>query len=170
VIGGGDAALEEAITLTRFAKSVTIVHRRDQFRASKIMVDRAKATAKLGFIFDSTVEDIVDGDTGTVTGIKLKNTKDGSTSEHQADGVFIAIGHKPNTDLFRGLLAMNDHGYLVTSGVKTSIAGAFAAGDVKDERYRQAIVAAGEGCVAALEAQWFIEGSFRESSNETAVR
>jgi len=158
VVGGGDAALEEAITLTRFAKSVTVVHRRDQLRGSKILVDRARATPKLGFILDSTVEDIVDGGTGTVTGIKLKNVKDGATSEHPTDGVFIAVGHKPNTDLFKGLLAMSDHGYLVATGVKTSVVGVFAAGDVKDERYRQAVVAAGDGCMAALEAQWFLEG------------
>jgi len=158
VIGGGDAALEEAITLTRFAKSVTVVHRRDQLRGSKILVDRAKATPKLGFIFDSTVEEIVDGGTGMVTGIKLKNVKDGVTSEHPADGVFIAVGHKPNTDLFNGKLAMGDHGYLIADGVKTSVVGVFAAGDVKDARYRQAVVAAGDGCMAALEAQWFVEG------------
>jgi thioredoxin reductase (NADPH) len=159
VIGGGDAALEEAITLTRFGKSVTVVHRRDQLRASKILVDRAKATAKLGFVFDSVVEEILDGGGEFVTGIKLKNIKTGTTTEHQADGIFIAIGHKPNTDLFQGQLATNERGYLQAQGVKTSIPGVFAAGDVKDERYRQAIVAAGDGCMAALEAQWFVEQS-----------
>ncbi len=157
VIGGGDAALEEAITLTRFAKSVTVVHRRDQFRASKIMIERARATPKLAFIFDSAVEEIVAGGTGMVTGLRIKNLKTETISEHATDGVFIAIGHSPNTSLFKGALAINDHGYLITNGVKTSVAGVFAAGDVKDERYRQAIVAAGDGCMAALEAQWFVE-------------
>ncbi len=159
VIGGGDAALEEAITLTRFAKSVTVVHRRDQLRASKILVERAKATAKLGFIFDSTVEEILDGGKGLVSAVKLKNVKDGQLSEHAVDGIFIAIGHNPNTELFQGQLAVNSHGYLVADGVKTNIPGVFAAGDVKDERYRQAIVAAGDGCMAAMEAQWFVEQS-----------
>lgn len=157
VIGGGDAALEEAITLTRFGKSVTVVHRRDQLRASKILVDRARATPKLGFIFDSTVEDILDGGGQLVTGIKLKNVKTGTVSELPADGIFIAIGHTPNTTLFQGQLATSERGYLLAQGVKTNIPGVFAAGDVKDERYRQAIVAAGDGCMAALEAQWFIE-------------
>jgi thioredoxin reductase (NADPH) len=157
VVGGGDAALEEAITLTRFASSVTVIHRRDQFRASKIMIDRAKATPKLDFILDSVVEDIPYSEKGTVTAIKIKNIKTGTVQELAADGIFIAIGHVPNTQLFKSQLNVNELGYLVTDGVKTNIDGVFAAGDVHDWRYRQAVVAAGDGCIAALEAQWFLE-------------
>ncbi len=158
VVGGGDAALEEAMSLTRFASSVTIVHRRDQFtRASKIMIDRAKNTAKLSFVFDSIVEQIHGEKEGTVNGVTLKNLKSGALQKLAVDGVFVAIGHIPNTDLFKGKLDMNELGYLLVNGVKTNVPGVFAAGDVHDSRYRQAIVAAGNGCVAALEAQWFLE-------------
>lgn len=157
VIGGGDAALEEAITLTRFASEVTVVHRRDQFRASKIMVDRARETPKLSFVMDTVVDDILDADKGGVNALVLKNVKSGDTSTVDADGVFIAIGHLPNTDLFKGQLTLNELGYLVVDGVKTDVPGVFAAGDVADSRYRQAVYAAGNGCAAALEAQWFLE-------------
>lgn len=158
VIGGGDAALEEAISLTKFASSVTVVHRRDTFRASKILIERAQSNPKISFILDSAVEDILDADKGEVTGIKLKNLKTGQAQELPADGVFVAIGHQPNTDLFKGQLALSRGGYIVASdGVKTSVTGVFAAGDVADDRYRQAITAAGSGAKAALEAQWLIE-------------
>lgn len=157
VVGGGDTAFEEAIFLTRFASSVTLVHRRDAFRASKIMIDRAKDNPKIKYIMDSTVDDILDVDKGEVTGLKLRNIKTNAVAEHKADGVFIAIGHQPNTSLFEGQLKLTKTGYIKTEGVATSIAGVFAAGDVMDELYRQAITAAGTGCRAALEAQWYLE-------------
>jgi thioredoxin reductase (NADPH) len=157
VVGGGDTALEEATFLTRFARSVTVVHRREQFRASAIMVERAKSNAKIKFILDSVVEDIEDVDKGEVVAIKLKNIKTNEVTRHPADGVFIAIGHKPNTELFVNQLDLTESGYIVTDGVKTSVRGVYAAGDVQDEVYRQAITAAGTGCAAALEAQWLLE-------------
>jgi len=157
VVGGGDTALEEAMFLTRFASSVTLVHRRDSFRASKIMVDRAKENSKIQYVLDSVVEDILDVNKGEVTGIRLRNLKTDKVQDLPADGVFIAIGHKPNTELFQGQLDFNESGYIVTEGVKTKIPGVFAAGDVQDHLYRQAITAAGTGCMAALEAQWFLE-------------
>jgi thioredoxin reductase (NADPH) len=157
VVGGGDTALEEATFLTRFASSVTVIHRREQFRASAIMVDRAKKNPKIDFILNSVVEDIADVNEGIVTKIKVKNLKTEQVQELTADGVFVAIGHKPNTELFQGQLELTPSGYIVTDGVKTSIHGVFAAGDVQDELYRQAVTAAGTGCMAALEAQWLIE-------------
>jgi thioredoxin reductase (NADPH) len=158
VVGGGDTALEEAIVLARMAKSVTIIHRWDTFdRASKVMVERAKAEPKISYLFDSAVEDILDADKGEVTAIRVKNLKTDKVTELPADGVFIAIGHQPNTDLFNGQLELTGGGYIKTSGVKTSVQGVFAAGDVQDELYKQAIVAAGSGCAAALEAQHFLE-------------
>ncbi len=157
VVGGGDTALEEATFLTRFASSVTVVHRRDQFRASAIMVERAKSNPKIKFILDSVVEDIDDINKGEVVAIKLKNLKTNQVTSHKADGVFVAIGHKPNTELFVNQLKLTESGYIVTEGVKTSVRGVFAAGDVQDEVYRQAITAAGTGCAAALEAQWLLE-------------
>lgn len=157
VVGGGDTALEEATFLTRFASSVTVVHRRDQFRASAIMVARAKSNPKIKFILDSVVEDIEDIDKGEVVAIKLKNLKTNEVTRHPADGLFVAIGHKPNTELFVNQLKLTESGYIVTDGVKTSVRGVFAAGDVQDEVYRQAITAAGTGCAAALEAQWLLE-------------
>jgi thioredoxin reductase (NADPH) len=166
VVGGGDTALEEAIFLTRFASSVTLVHRRQEFRASKIMVDRAKDNPKIKFILDSTVEDILDATKGEVTALRLKNIKTNEITEHKADGVFIAIGHKPNTDLFVGQLDLDETGYIITNGVKTKVAGVFAAGDVQDALYRQAVSAAGTGCMAALEAQWFIENSEAKEAEE----
>ncbi len=157
VIGGGDTALEEAVFLTRFCKQVTLVHRREIFRASPIMVNRAKQNNKIKFILNHVVEDIEDMTKGEVTGIKLKDIQNQQITHHPADGVFIAIGHQPNTDLFQGQLQLTETGYIVTDGVKTSITGVFAAGDVQDELYRQAITAAGSGCAAALEAQWLLE-------------
>jgi thioredoxin reductase (NADPH) len=157
VIGGGDTALEEAVFLTRFAKQVTVVHRRETFRASPIMVNRAKQNNKVKFILNHVVEDIDDISKNEVTGIKLRDAQSNKISQYPADGVFIAIGHQPNTDLFKGQLELTKTGYIVTNGVKTSITGVFAAGDVQDELYRQAVTAAGSGCAAALEAQWLLE-------------
>ncbi|SRR5579875_1113592 len=157
VVGGGDTAMEEAMFLTRFATSVTLIHRRDQFRASKIMVDRARDNAKIQWLLNCVIDEINDVEKGYVTGIKVRNIKTGEVKEMPADGVFIAIGHQPNTDLFKGQLDMDENDYLVTDGVKTKIEGVFAAGDVMDPHYRQAVTAAGAGCKAALEAQWFLE-------------
>jgi thioredoxin reductase (NADPH) len=157
VVGGGDTAMEEAMFLTRFASSVTLIHRRDTFRASKIMVDRAKENSKIEWLLDTVVDDIYDVAKGHVTGIKVRNLKTGEVKELEADGLFSAIGHKPNTELFVGQLDMDDSGYLITDGVKTKITGVYAAGDVQDPLYRQAVTAAGTGCMAALEAQWFLE-------------
>ena len=157
VVGGGDTAMEEAMYLTRMCSSVRVVHRRDTLRASKIMADRALKNPKITFSWDSGVDEILDGGTGKVTGVRLKNLKTGELVEHEAQGVFIAIGHQPNTSLFTGQLPMDDAGYLVTDGVKTPIEGCFAAGDVYDTVYRQAVTAAGMGCMAAIEAIRFIE-------------
>jgi thioredoxin reductase (NADPH) len=157
VVGGGDTAMEEAMYLTRMCNSVRVVHRRDTLRASKIMADRALKNPKITFSWDSGVDEILDGGTGKVTGVRLKNLKTGALVEHEAQGVFVAIGHQPNTSLFTGQLPMDDAGYLVTDGVKTSIEGCFAAGDVYDTMYRQAVTAAGMGCMAAIEAIRFIE-------------
>ncbi len=166
VIGGGDTALEEATFLTRFASSVTVVHRRDSFRASAIMADRARNNEKVHFILDSVVEDILDVKEGQVTAIRLRNIKTNEVQELPADGVFVAIGHKPNTELFQGQIELTETGYIKTDGVKTSIKGVYAAGDVQDELYRQAITAAGTGCMAALEAQWLLENEEAEGEAE----
>jgi thioredoxin reductase (NADPH) len=166
VVGGGDTALEEATFLTRFASSVTVVHRRDSFRASAIMADRARNNDKVKFILDSVVEDILDVGEGQVTAIRLRNIKTDEVQELPADGVFIAIGHKPNTELFQGQIELTETGYIKTDGVKTSIKGVYAAGDVQDELYRQAITAAGTGCMAALEAQWLLENEESEGEAE----
>ncbi|MBP9091180.1 thioredoxin-disulfide reductase [bacterium] len=166
VVGGGDTALEEATFLTRFASSVTVVHRRDSFRASAIMADRARNNEKVHFILDSVVEDILDVKEGQVTAIRLRNIKTNEVQELPADGVFVAIGHKPNTELFQGQIDLTDTGYIKTDGVKTSIKGVYAAGDVQDELYRQAITAAGTGCMAALEAQWLLENEEAEAESE----
>jgi thioredoxin reductase (NADPH) len=169
VVGGGDTALEEAMFLTRFSTSVTIIHRRDSFRASAIMVDRAKRNNKISWMLDSALEEINDVSKGEVTSIKVRNLKTNEVTEHAADGVFIAIGHKPNTELFTGgPLELTNSGYIVTNGVKTNIKGVFAAGDVQDELYRQAITAAGSGCMAALEAQWLLENEEAEQEKKKA--
>lgn len=157
VVGGGDTAMEEAMFLTRFASQVTVIHRRDSFRASRIMADRAMKTPKVDFMLDTVIEEIYDVSKNEVTGIRVRNLKTNKVEEFKADGVFIAIGHKPNTELFVGQLELSENGYIVTDGVKTKIPGVFAAGDVQDEVYKQAITAAGTGCAAALEAQWFLE-------------
>jgi thioredoxin reductase (NADPH) len=158
VVGGGDTAMEEANFLTRFAKKVYILHRRDNLRASKIMQDRAFKNPKIEFVWNVDVTE-VKGDGRQVTGIVLKNTKNGEVSEMPLQGLFIAIGHKPNTDLFKGVLDMNEAGYLVTKpgSTYTNIPGVFAAGDVQDPHYRQAITAAGTGCMAAIDAERWLE-------------
>jgi thioredoxin reductase (NADPH) len=162
VVGGGDTAIEEATFLTKFASKVTIVHRRDALRASKIMQEKAQKNPKIAFAWNSVIEEIVgkneDGKK-SVTGVRLKNVKTGETSILRADGVFMGIGHKPNTDLFAGKLEMDPVGYLITreGSTRTSIPGVFAAGDVADSVYRQAITAAGSGCKAAIDAERWLE-------------
>jgi len=163
VVGGGDTAIEEASFLTKFAAKVTVVHRRDELRASKIMCDRAFKNPKLAFIWDSVVEEILgkqEGGRKAVTGVRLRNVKTGATSVLRTDGVFMGIGHKPNTELFVGQLDMNSSGYLVTEphSTRTNVPGIFAAGDVADSVYRQAISAAGTGCMAAIDAERWLEG------------
>ena len=158
VVGGGDSALEEATFLTRFASHVTVIHRRDTLRASKIMQDKAFANPKISFEWDTEVVDVEDGGVGAVSGIRLVNHKSGVEKVLAVDGVFIAIGHTPNTALFRGQLDMDDAGYLLTTGgAKTNVPGVFACGDVQDHEYRQAITAAGSGCMAALDAERYLE-------------
>ena len=158
VVGGGDTAAEEALFLTRYASRVNLIHRRDQLRASKIMQDRIMRNEKIKPVWNSVITDILDPTKGEVTGVKIKSTKNGEEAVKQLDGVFIGIGHTPNTNLFRGQLEMNDVGYLIThDGAKTSVPGVFAAGDVQDPVYRQAITAAGTGCMAAIDAERFLE-------------
>jgi thioredoxin reductase (NADPH) len=165
VVGGGDTAMEEATFLTKFASHVTVVHRRDTLRASKIMQERAFRNTKIGFVWDSVVEKILGGAGVGVTGARLRNVKTGEITETEAGGIFMAIGHEPNTAPFRGQLEMDDAGYLVTFGgtTATSAPGVFAAGDVQDHRYRQAVTAAGSGCMAAIDAEKFLAEHAAES-------
>jgi thioredoxin reductase (NADPH) len=158
VVGGGDSALEEAIFLTRFASSVTVIHRRDTLRASKIMQDKAFANPKIAFEWDSDVIDVVDEGSGAVSSVTLRNHKTGREKALAIDGLFVAIGHTPNTGLFVGQLEMDENGYLITrDGPKTNVPGVFACGDVQDHVYRQAITAAGSGCMAAIDAERYLE-------------
>ncbi len=162
VVGGGDSAMEEANYLTKFASEVTVIHRRDEFRASRIMIERAKKNPKIKFKLNSTIKEILGKDQmgmKMVTGAILENTKDGSTEEIEADGIFIAIGHVPNTKVFKDQLELDSDGYIVTEkgSTKTNIEGVFAAGDVADRIYQQAVTAAGTGCMAALDAQSWLE-------------
>ncbi len=163
VVGGGDTAMEEANYLTKHASEVIVVHRREEFRASKIMVERTMENPKVKFILNSTIKEVLGTDENgrkSVTGVVLENLIDGSTQTVDATGVFIAIGHKPNTDIFKGILNMDETGYLIVEPgtTKTNIEGVFAAGDVADKQYRQAITAAGTGCMAAIDAErWLAE-------------
>jgi thioredoxin reductase (NADPH) len=161
VVGGGDTAVEEAIFLTRFASKVLFVHRREQFRASKILLDRCRKNPKIEFILNTVVADILDPGKNEVSAIRLKSTRDGSETVRKVDGVFVAIGHDPNTKVFEGQLAL-DNGYVVLrEGARTSVDGVFAAGDVHDAVYRQAVTAAGAGCRAAIEVERFLENEGR---------
>ena len=156
VVGGGDSAMEEATFLTKFATKVSIIHRRDKLRASKIMQDRAVKNEKITFVWNSIVEDILGTD--VVTGVRLKNLVTGKTTDMSCAGVFVAIGHRPNTTLFAGQIAMDEKGYIRTEkGTATSVPGVFAAGDVQDSVYRQAVTAAGSGCMAAIDAECYLE-------------
>ena len=158
VIGGGDSAMEEATFLTRFATKVTLIHRRGQFRASKIMLDRARANSKIEFLTDTVVDDVLDVSKKEVTGLRLRNLKSGESWDFATSAMFLGIGHIPNTKMFEGQLETDADGYLVTQkNVFTKVAGVFACGDVQDRRYRQAITAAGSGCMAAYEAEKFLE-------------
>ena len=161
VVGGGDSALEEALYLSRLGSSVDLVHRRDALRASKIMQERAFKNPKIQFLWDSAVEDILDPAQGKVTGVKLRNVKTGALAERPVDGLFVAIGHLPNTQLFRGQIDLLPNEYIkVKPGTtQTSVPGVFAAGDVQDHVYRQAVTAAGTGCMAALEAERYLEAT-----------
>lgn len=160
IVGGGDSAMEEAIFLTKFATKVSIVHRRDKLRASKIMQERALKNEKIAFVWNSIVEDILGND--VVTGVRLKNVVTGKTMNLACAGIFVAIGHRPNTALFTGQLDMDEKGYIRTHrGTTTSMPGVFAAGDVQDSTYRQAITAAGTGCMAAIDVERFLEASER---------
>jgi thioredoxin reductase (NADPH) len=156
VVGGGDTAMEEATFLTRFASKVYLIHRRHEFRASKIMVERATKHPKIEVIWDTVVEDVRDIGKNEVTGLRLKNVKTGATSELEVKALFVAIGHQPNTGPFKGQLDMDERGYLLANNTRTNVPGVYAAGDVQDPTYRQAVTAAGSGCMAALEAERFL--------------
>ena len=167
VVGGGDTAMEEATFLTKFAAHVTIVHRRGELRASKIMQERARENAKISFIWNAEIIEIHDVAKGTVTGVRLKDTTNGNERDIETDGVFMGIGHQPNTDLFAGKLDLHPNGYIKThDGTKTSVDGVFAAGDVQDFVYRQAVTAAGSGCMAAIDAERWLEARAHKASGE----
>jgi len=170
VIGGGDSALEEAIYLTRFASKVTLIHRRGALRASKIMQDKAFANPKIEFRWNSVVEDVKDVEKGFLTHLVLRDTVTGEVSELPVDGAFVAIGHTPNTSLFAGQLEMDANGYLLTHrGTRTNVPGVFACGDVQDHIYRQAVTAAGSGCMAALDAEHYLDRVPQDVAAEPAA-
>jgi thioredoxin reductase (NADPH) len=159
VVGGGDSAMEEAIFLTRFASHVTVIHRRNTLRASKIMQDKAFANPKISFEWNAEIEDILDTSQGIVTAVRTRNNVTGELKDIPVEGVFVAIGHTPNTSLFKGQIDTDTNGYIVThAGTRTSVPGVFACGDVQDHVYRQAITAAGSGCMAAIDAEKYLEG------------
>ena len=159
VVGGGDSAMEESIFLTKFATRVTVIHRRDKLRASVIMQQRATENEKIDFIWNGVVEDVLGSRESGVTGVKIKDAVTGGSYVKECQGMFVAIGHTPNSEIFRGQLEMDDNGYLITRNdtSETNLAGVFAAGDIQDTRYKQAITAAGSGCMAAMDAERFIE-------------
>ena len=169
VVGGGDTAMEEALVLSKFAGEVVIIHRRDEFRASKIMLERARKNPRITFITDTVVEDVLGGE--SVEGVRIKNLKTGEMSELEVDGFFAAIGHEPATGIFKGQLEMDDGGYILQKeNTMTSVAGVFAAGDVSDKRYRQAVTAAGDGCRAAIDAErWLEEQGEAEGAEDPGV-
>jgi len=157
VVGGGDSAMEEALFLTRFTSDITLIHRRDQFRASKIMADRVMNHDKIKIRWDTVVEEVLGVDQNEVTGLRLRNVKTDAVDEIEIKGLFVAIGHQPNTKPFVGQIDMDDVGYIKATNTRTNVEGVFAAGDVQDAVYRQAITAAGSGCMAALEAERYLE-------------
>jgi len=158
LLGGGDSAMEEANFLTRFGREVTLVHRRGEFRASKIMLDRARHNPKIKFLTNTVVDEVMDVSRNTVTGVKLRNLKTGEQWQQDVDGFFVAIGHIPNTAVFKGQLQTDPDGYIVSmGGARTNVPGVFHAGDVQDRVYRQAITASGAGCMAAMEVERFLE-------------
>jgi thioredoxin reductase (NADPH) len=170
VVGGGDSAMEEAVFLTKFASKVILVHRRDTLRASKIMQDKARANPKIEWLLNTEIDEIKDTGKGEVTAMVVRHAATGERKEVPVTGVFVAIGHNPNTSLFRGQLEMDANGYLIThDGAKTSVPGVFACGDVQDHLYRQAITAAGSGCMAALDAERYLEGSSDVVESASAI-
>jgi thioredoxin reductase (NADPH) len=168
IVGGGDTAMEEAIYLAKLCRTVTVIHRRDTLRASKVMQDKAKATPNIKWIWNTEVIDIKDVEKGEVTTVVLRNVDTKETSELPVDGLFIAIGHVPNTKLVEGQITLDENGYIVTfGGTRTNVPGVFAAGDVQDHVYRQAVTAAGTGCMAAIDAERFLSGLSHENPVET---